>query len=554
MKRGKKIFAICLIFLFGFSTFYAGCSSLRGTSGNMGQSQKGISGAAGIAEFFAGIRSAKGNPESHYLLACYYQDRGKNREAIEEFKKVLAIDPEYVKAINGLGVSFDLLGEYVLANEFYKLALAKNPNLDYVKNNWGYSLILQKKVEDAIPALKEAVALNVQESLFHNNLGLAYARSGQFDLALKEFSSGGDEAKAHFNIAEVYFEKGLYKEAQSHYAEALKRDPSSTLTRTTSKAAESLARVFQPAPASVEPTRFLTIIPAAEPKATVEKETLPAPLQVQPAVEEALKTPEIQVEPVKGMPVETVASNLPTNLPTPADTLTQPVETLPAESSPRTVQVAESHSANGNGAVAHYEVQAGAFASLDNAIKGAGTLQEKGYPVAVRSEKDGKGAVLHRVLVGSFDSRAEAESAKGKIVKANLTVPIIRVSKEENKPSAAETPVKMISANSKAPIKRVGIEISNGNGVNRMAKNVGEYLKTQGHDVKRLTNAKNFNYGKSKVYYQEGHSQEARQVADQLPKVDEFIGVKKLDRPDIQVKILIGKDMVPQLKRFEPKG
>ena len=190
---------------------------------------KAVSGASGIAEFFAGIRPAKGNPESHYLLACYYQDRGKNREAIEEFKKVLAIDPEHVKAINGLGVSFDLLGEYALANEFYKLALAKNPNLDYVKNNLGYSLILQKKVEEAIPALKEAVALNEREGLFHNNLGLAYARSGQFDLALKEFSSGGDEAKAHFNVAEVYFEKGLYKEAQSHYAEALKLNPSSTL-------------------------------------------------------------------------------------------------------------------------------------------------------------------------------------------------------------------------------------------------------------------------------------------------------------------------------------
>ena len=230
------------------------------------------------------------------------------------------------------------------------------------------------------------------------------------------------------------------------------------------------------------------------------------------------------------------------------------VETPPYVNVVQTVQVAESHSVNGNGAAAHYEVQAGAFTSLDNAIKGAGTLQEKGYPVAVRSEKDENGAVLHRVVVGSFDTRKEAAVAKDKIVKANLTVPIIRVSKEEKQAAANETPVKMISTNSQTPSKRVGIEISNGNGVNRMARKVGDYLKTQGHEVKRLTNAKNFNYGKSKVYYQEGHSQEARLIADQLSKVDEFVGVKKLDRPDIQVKVLIGKDMVPQLKRFEPKG
>ena len=121
---------------------------------------------------------------------------------------------------------------------------------------------------------------------------------------------------------------------------------------------------------------------------------------------------------------------------------------------------------------------------------------------------------MKQQLTIRFDTREEAASTKEKIVKANLTVPIIRVSKEENQSAAAETPVKLISTNSKAPSKRVGIEISNGNGVNRMARKVGDYLKTQGHEVRRLTNAKNFNYGKSKVFYQEGHSQEARHIAD----------------------------------------
>ena len=549
MKRRKKIFAVCLILLFGFSTFYAGCSYLRGMSGNMGQSLKSESGGSSIAEFFAGIRPAKGNPESHYLLACYYQDRGKNREAIEEFKKVLAIDPEHVKAINGLGVSFDLLGENALANEFYKMALAKNGNLDYVKNNLGYSLILQKKVGEAIPALKEAVALNDRESLFHNNLGLAYARSGQFDMALKEFSSGGNEAKAHFNVAEVYFEKDLYREAQSHYAQALKLNPSSTLSRTMAKAAESLARFFQPPPPVSDPSRFMTVSPTAETK-SAENEAAPSVLQAQPPMEAAAKTPEIPAEPVKNMTDETVSSNPRA----PAETSPKPAETLPAGSYPRTVHVAESQPANGNGAMAAYEIQTGAFTILENAIKGGGTFQEKGYPFTVRSEKDEKGVVLHRVFVGSFDTREEALSAEEKIVKADLTVPIIRASKEENQAAANETPVKLISPNLQTPIKRVGIEISNGNGVNRMAKKVGDYLKTRGHEVKRLTNSKNFNHGKSKVYYQEGHSREARHIADQLPKVDEIVGVKKLDRADIQVKVLLGKDLALQVKRFETKG
>jgi tetratricopeptide (TPR) repeat protein len=499
MKRKKRFLAVCTLFLFGFSTFYAGCSYLRGTSIHLGHSLESETGSADIAQFFAGIRPAKGNPESHYLLGCYYQDRGMNREAIEEFKIVLAIDADHVKAINGLGVSFDLLGEYSMANGFYKLALIKNPNLDYVKNNLGYSLILQKKAEDAIPALKEAVALNKGEGLFRNNLGLAYARSGQFEMALKEFSFGGDEVKAHFNVAEIYYEKGLYKEAQIHYAEALRRDPSSTLARTAAKAADSLRRVFQPVSIPIEPTRFVKIMPGGEIRTVSEKEIPPEPVKVQPSVEASMKTAEPPAEPEQKMSAEPLS----TNSSAPAETSPKPAVIIRAETFRRTIQFAENIPMNGNGGAASHEYQA---------------------------------------------------NTKEKIITTSLTVPPMRVSKAENQIGAIEAPAQMTSINSKSPSERVGIEVSNGNGMNRMARKVGAYLKTQGHEVRRLTNANNFNYGITKIYYQEGHSQEARQIADQISRVDEIVRVKKLDRADIQVKVLLGKDLVPQLKRFEPKG
>ena len=43
-----------------------------------------------LSEFFSSIRPSPGNPDSHYLLAGYYQERGQHREAISEFKKVLS--------------------------------------------------------------------------------------------------------------------------------------------------------------------------------------------------------------------------------------------------------------------------------------------------------------------------------------------------------------------------------------------------------------------------------------------------------------------------------
>src|SRR5512139_1379466 len=93
--------------------------------------------------FLASIRPPQDNPDSLYNNACYFQQRNKHKLAIEEFKRVLAIDPNHAKAYNGIGVSYDLLGEYSNAAEAYEKALALNPELDYVYNNLGYCYLLK---------------------------------------------------------------------------------------------------------------------------------------------------------------------------------------------------------------------------------------------------------------------------------------------------------------------------------------------------------------------------------------------------------------------------
>ncbi len=107
-----------------------------------------------MSKFFQKVRSSAGNPDSHYLLACYDQERDRHREAIAEFKKALAIDPTYVRAYNGMGISFDHLGDFPKAVECYEKALQLSPNLDYVHNNLGYSHLLQGNLDEAIAALK----------------------------------------------------------------------------------------------------------------------------------------------------------------------------------------------------------------------------------------------------------------------------------------------------------------------------------------------------------------------------------------------------------------
>jgi len=121
---------------------------------------------------------------------------------------------------------------------------------------------------------------------------------------------------------------------------------------------------------------------------------------------------------------------------------------------------------------------------------------------------------------------------------------VIVPSNSPNTPSRGEATPASPAKGKKRVGPNVGIEISNGNGANGMARKVGGYLKERGLPVKRYTNADHFQYRKTKIYYQAGCYEAAQDVAAQLPGSQKMERKQILDRTHIQVKVLIGKDML----------
>ncbi len=87
------------------------------------------------------------------------------------------------------------------------------------------------------------------------------------------------------------------------------------------------------------------------------------------------------------------------------------------------------------------------------------------------------------------------------------------------------------------------IELSNGNGVTGMAARSAEYLRLLGFNVKRLTNADNFNYKGSTIYYLDGYQQSAQELANFLPGLLRLVKVSALGRPYLKIRILLGRDL-----------
>jgi tetratricopeptide (TPR) repeat protein len=95
------------------------------------------------------------------------------------------------------------------------------------------------------------------------------------------------------------------------------------------------------------------------------------------------------------------------------------------------------------------------------------------------------------------------------------------------------------------------VEISNGNGVNRMATRVGNYLRKKGVKVTRLTNAEHFNFGETMIYYHWDYLQDAFKVAREIPGNQNMEKLRAPDQKSVKIKVRIGKDLVPYDKLFK---
>ena len=223
-------------------------------------------------DFLAGVRPVmRGNPESHYLLGCYYQDRGYHQEAIAEFNKVLAIDPGHAEAYNRLGVCYDQIKKYQQAAASYHAAITLNPSLAHVYNNIGYSSVLQNKPNEAIDSYSRALQLNPDSKRIHNNLGVAYALDGQFAPALREFETGGDPALARYNLAQLCYQRGQYAEAREYYLEALSLNPFLELARTALEQCDrQIASIGEQAIANNASSPTIPASPAQSDRETIE--------------------------------------------------------------------------------------------------------------------------------------------------------------------------------------------------------------------------------------------------------------------------------------------
>jgi len=147
--------------------------------------------------FMDTIRYKQADSEDFYRLGRYFQERGRHMLAVNQFSRAIDLYPLRADFHNAMGVSYDKLLQFDLAESCYHGALILKPDFASAYNNLGYSYLMQDRPEEAIAPLQKAVALQGRNIRFHNNLALAYEQTGQIEKAAAEFKLSGQDLQAH---------------------------------------------------------------------------------------------------------------------------------------------------------------------------------------------------------------------------------------------------------------------------------------------------------------------------------------------------------------------
>jgi len=145
--------------------------------------------------------------------------RPEATDGLEAFLKAhLQTAPEYY---SWLGILRDESGLWPLGEPAHRKAVELAPNLDYLHNNLGYNLLMQKKNEEAAEEFRMSLKLDPKSQVARNNLGLVLANQNAAEQAVASFQSASDPATAHNNLAAVWIEKGNYAAARKELEVAL---------------------------------------------------------------------------------------------------------------------------------------------------------------------------------------------------------------------------------------------------------------------------------------------------------------------------------------------
>lgn len=164
-------------------------------------------------------------PGLYVAMAAMHQRRGNHEAASEQYEKALAVDPQHLGAILGYARWNDRQNNFIEATRLYQQAVKHHPRDATALNDLGLCYARQGKYDEAVAALQRATQLDAERPLYRNNLATVLAELGRTQEALKHLVAVHGQAKAHYNLGYLLYQRGQTQAAAEQFTLALRENP-----------------------------------------------------------------------------------------------------------------------------------------------------------------------------------------------------------------------------------------------------------------------------------------------------------------------------------------
>lgn len=154
--------------------------------------------------------------ESYLIKGNNYLNQGKYDNAIENYKKVPSVNPNFNYARQYIAIAYYNKGIVALNNKQYEIAI----------NNFKQSLAIRHNSSNS----KKTLTTNFQNDSNYSNLALSYAKLNKYELSIINYKKAlqiqPNSTQYLHGLAEVFLAKGDYESAMPIYQKLLHLDSS----------------------------------------------------------------------------------------------------------------------------------------------------------------------------------------------------------------------------------------------------------------------------------------------------------------------------------------
>jgi tetratricopeptide (TPR) repeat protein len=136
-------------------------------------------------------------------------------------QQALTIDDTLAEAHTSLAAACEYEWDWKNAEAEYRRAIELNPNYATAQQWYGVFLSSHQRNEEAISRLKESLELDPLSLIINTSMGRAYFAARQYDRAIEQLRKtleiDPNFAEARFQLAMVYEQKKMYREAEAEF-------------------------------------------------------------------------------------------------------------------------------------------------------------------------------------------------------------------------------------------------------------------------------------------------------------------------------------------------